>query len=199
MPLKPSASQSQTSRDNGARSKGPITEQGKKASSQNAVRHGLRADRLQLSDEERGFAKELRRDLVARILPVDGAERAVIEGLVIVEIKLGRLDGLEMRALDLAMMDEEEASVSKRMPSLSTLDRYRGRLMRERRELEQRLERLQASRSELTGDDRLRPEALRYLADLTERKQAVPANEKSCTKEPEHAAKPAMQAHNGAR
>ncbi len=196
MPHSPSTFQSAASRANGARSNGPTSEQGKKVSSQNAVTHGLRAERLSLTDEERGFARELRRDLTSRNLPGDAAERATVESMVIVEIKLARLDALEMRALDLAMLEDEDAPVSKRMPSLSTLDRYRGRLMRERHELEARLQDLQASRSALIGKDRLKPDALRYPADLTEQKPAAPANDQRCTNEPESPTKPA---HNGAQ
>ena len=120
--------------------------------------------------------------------------RGIVEALVVCEIKLARLDQLEMRVLDLALDDENEEP-ARRLPSLATLDRYRGRIMRERRELESRLEALKASRSQLTGKSTMPPEALRYLADLAERKMAEtaiqtqpePANDDQCTKEPERA------------
>ena len=125
-------------------------------------------------------------------MPVDATERATIEALVVCEIKLARLDQLEMRALDQALADEIAEPVGK-LPSLSTLDRYRGRIMRERRELEARLESLKNARSDLVGETAVRPEALRYLADLAERKAAAGptsapasvANDDGCTNKPD--------------
>ena len=201
MPSNPTVAQSRTSRLNGAHSQGPATERGKRVSAKNATSHGLRAERLSLTEEECTFAAELRHSLAARVIPTDEAERASLEALVIVEIKLARLDGLEMRALDLAMIDDLDEQ-PRRMPSLSTLDRYRGRLLRERRELEDRLEALKASRSHLSREGELRPEALRYLAELADRKAhetrqslaGQPANQNKCTNEP----KPSLLAvHNG--
>ena len=191
MPVNPSAAQSAAARANGARSSGPLSSEGKVRSSANAARHGLRASRLRLTDDECGFVDELRQSLAARVMPADAAERDALEALLICEVKLARLDELEMRALDLTLGDEAEAK-SARLPSLSTLDRYRGRIMRERRELEKRLEVFKASRTGLAEGASMAPEALRYLADLAERRAAgskdktaaTTANDNKCTNEP---------------
>ena len=192
MPSHPTSAQSRASRLNGACSKGPASEAGKEKSSKNAVRHGLRADRFELADEEREDAASLRRDLSARLMPADAAERAVLEALVICEIKLARLDQLEMLALDQALM-APDAETGRRLPSLATLDRYRGRLLRERRELEARFETFQHTRSQFTDGQKITPDALRYLAELSERRAAEAtqvnstdaANDDGCTNEPE--------------
>ena len=181
MPINPTLAQSEASRQNGAQSAGPNTEAGRRQSSKNATKHGLRAERLELTDDEQNFADELRHSLAGRVLPGDAAERAALEALVICEIKLARLDLLEMRALDEALLEGEVVEKS-RLPSLATLDRYRGRIMRERRELESRLEAFKNSRSKLTEQNGMAPDALRYLADLAEAKSA--ANQDRCTNEP---------------
>ena len=202
MPANPSFAQSRASRLNGAQSNGPISHEGKQKAARNANQHGLRAEHFELRDDERSFATELRHGLAARVMPVDTAERAAVEALVVVEIKLRRLDRLEMRALDLALLDNGE-DMPKRMPSLSTLDRYRGRLMRERRDIESRLEALKSARSQFVGEGEIKPEALRYLADLAERKAAEiaenlvsqAANDDLCTNEPKA---PSAMARHGA-
>ena len=185
MPISPSAAQSDASRRNGAQSTGPKTETGKQRSAANATKHGLRAERLQLTEEERQWAEDLRQSLAGRTLPSDAAERATLEALIICEIKLARLDELEMRVLDEALLEVEDGE-KKRLPSLSTLDRYRGRIMRERRELETRLETFKQTRSQFTEKEGLPAEAIRYLADLAERKMLMmPANDDKCTNEPD--------------
>ena len=191
MPANPSAAQSAAARVNGARSNGPRSSEGKSRSSANATRHGLRASRLQLTEDERLFVDELRQSLAARVMPADAAERDALEALLICEVKLARLDELEMRALDLTLGDEAEARPAG-LPSLSTLDRYRGRIMRERRELEKRLEVFKASRTGLAEGTSMAPQALRYLADLAEcrttgskdESTATTANDNKCTNEP---------------
>ena len=62
------------SRENGRRSRGPVTAAGKESSSQNALRHGLLARCVVLESESgEGFAALLQQHL-DRLQPADGVE-----------------------------------------------------------------------------------------------------------------------------
>ena len=52
------------SRANGARSKGPVTAQGKRNSSRNSIRHGLFADTIVLEEEKKDEFFELLHELL---------------------------------------------------------------------------------------------------------------------------------------
>jgi hypothetical protein len=151
MPVQPTALQSETSRRNGALSRGPVTEAGKAASSLNALRHGLRGGGISVREEESGWYAELlatHRDLYA---PANEAEGSVVEQLCVLELKLHRLDVLELAALEPAAGDDGERK-GPRPPSLATLARYRNRIVKERWELEHRLTQLQHRRKALGAD-----------------------------------------------
>ena len=167
MPSRPSPAQSQASRHNGALSKGPKTEAGKNRVAANAMTHGMRAETIELTDAEELFAQQLRNELSRQFRSTTVAERSRLEALILCEIKLARLDGLELRVLQNALSENDE-DLPKRLPSLATLDRYRGRLMRERREIE----------AQLATDDDVNSSALTTA-------RLVPGNDTSCTNKPE--------------
>lgn len=158
MPDMPTALQSETSRRNGRLSCGPVTEAGKAASSRNALRHGLRGGGIVVRAEESEWYAGLlatHRDLY---VPANEAEESLVEQLCLVELKLHRLDLLELAALDGA------AETSPRLPSLATLARYRSRITKERWELEHRLGQLQQRRKAQTADAAGAREGLRREA-----------------------------------
>ena len=135
MPLAPTPAQSEASRLNAVRSTGPLTEAGKAASSRNAVRHGLRGATIEVTPEEQHFLAEAVASMERRWQPGDAVEQGIVESLALMELKLVRLDTIEMQVLAAAI---EEAD-GKRLPSLSTLVRYRNRILKERWEAEHRL------------------------------------------------------------
>ena len=106
-----------SSRANGARSKGPVTAEGKRRSSQNAVTHGLLAAELVLHDEStEGFEAVLQGHL-DRLQPTDGVEFGMVEEMVAAQWRLRRAWAIETRMLD----NEAEAQ-----PAGDALDRIAG-------------------------------------------------------------------------
>ena len=135
MPLAPTPAQSEASRLNALHSTGPVTEAGKAASCRNAVRHGLRGATIEVSPEERDFIVEATASLERRWQPVDATEHNLVQALALMELKLVRLDTIEMQVLA-ASIEEPDG---RRLPSLATLTRYRNRILKERWEAEHRL------------------------------------------------------------
>ena len=92
--------QTEASRSNGARGKGPATPEGKAASCQNAFRHGLRAQAFALLPDEDADAFEgLRQRLVAEHDPQGAVEEALVEGLALALWRTRRVEALEVEAL----------------------------------------------------------------------------------------------------
>jgi hypothetical protein len=98
--LKISEKRSQAARINGARSRGPLTPRGKAISSRNALRHGLLAKTVVLSNEIEKLFKELFFMLVNRFNPVDDAEMSMIEDLAATYWRLRRACAIEKSILE---------------------------------------------------------------------------------------------------
>jgi hypothetical protein len=139
VPAQPTSAQSAASRDNGARSAGPVTAEGKVASARNAVRHGLAGASFFLLPDEDPEDYARHEALWLRTLdPTDLAERDAALAAVRAmwrEIRADRLEAQvlgELFAAD-AIEDADEARAAKQMGwrALSTLLRYRARLQRE--------------------------------------------------------------------
>jgi hypothetical protein len=135
MPLAPTAAQSETSRRNALRSTGPVTTEGKAASSRNAVRHGLRGTAIEVLPQEQDLLADTLSSLESRWQPADAIEHGLIQAIALLELKLVRLDTIELQVLAAAIEEPD----GKRLPSLNTLVRYRSRLLKERWEAEHRL------------------------------------------------------------
>jgi hypothetical protein len=105
------------------------------------IRHGRRAGGCIVQPDEADWFRSLLASLIARLKPADEVEASLVESLAVLELKLVRLDVLELRAL--AGDDGEQAG---RLPSLGMLVRYRARLLKERWEIDHRLRLLAASR-----------------------------------------------------
>src|ERR1044072_6825725 len=87
----------EASRANGARSKGPVTPEGKKRSAVNAMRHGLLADVLVLDGEARENFELLLDQHVDRLQPADGVEYALVEEMASAYWRLHRNWAIEKR------------------------------------------------------------------------------------------------------
>jgi hypothetical protein len=161
MPLDPTPLQAEASRRNGARSQGPVSSEGKARSALNATRHGLTARTLDLTEAETEAARVLRDGLLTRYLISDAVEMSALEAFVMAELKLRRIDGLEMEAV---RSDAEGVR-------LRILDRYRGRIARDHERAERRLMQLVETRP-AHGD--VNAAQLRFLADLMDAAEAAP-------------------------
>ena len=121
MPVNPTPAQSEASRLNALRSTGPVTLDGKAASSRNAVRHGLRGAVIEVLPEERNFLVEVTASLESRWKPADAVEYGLVQTLALLELKLVCLDSIEMQVLAAAIAEPD----GRRLPEESPIDEAR--------------------------------------------------------------------------
>ena len=159
----------ETSRRNGALSRGPVTPAGKARSARNATRHGLCARTLVLEDGADALAlAELRAALFARWQPLDAAEAHLVEELVFAAWREVRLRAVE----DAVLVQAATGAPPPGLPSLATLLRYRARIERDAQAATERLLALRRGRRELAE-----PAQLRWLAARIEQARAILAGE----------------------
>ena len=186
MPASPTPAQSEASRQNGARSHGPATPEGKARSALNGTRHGLRGSTFTLlPDEDPAAWAALLDGYLARFRPADAAELACVERLAACDWREGRLLRLEAEMLFAGRGDTAEPDP--RLGWSRTLPRYAAAIRRDRKEALEQLEMLRAARPRLPAQPTLADAArFRWLAERIERAVAegpvTPAND---TREPE--------------
>jgi hypothetical protein len=129
---------SQAARANGARSRGPVTPEGKAISSRNATRHGLLAKTIVLSNEGPEGFKALFDLLVERFSPVDDVELSAIEEMAASYWRLRRTFAMETSLLETGLAKQSSGTAIERTTavfcdpanreSLALLHRYETRL-----------------------------------------------------------------------
>src|SRR3954469_7170793 len=185
MPVSPSATQSEASRLNGARSLGPATPSGKARSALNGTRHGLRGRTFViLPDEDPAEWTALLDGYLARFRPADAAETRCVERLAAYDWREDRLERLEAETLFAGRGDTREPDP--RLGWSRTLPRYKAAIRRDRKEALEQLAMLRAARPRLPAKPTLADAArMRWLAERIERAVAeglvTPAND---TREP---------------
>ena len=102
------------SRANGARSKGPVSAEGKRKSSKNAITHGLLARNIVLSDESPEGFEAIMNDHLERLQPADGMELGLIEDMAASRYRFHRALAIETR-----LIENESAT----LPDSDSLDR----------------------------------------------------------------------------
>lgn len=101
---------SEIARQNGALSKGPVTEAGKAKSSQNALKHGGLSNRMFVLQNENPEAwQEFLALCVETFKPTTGFEQKLVEEIASAKWRLRRLLCVENATIDLKM-DEQAAS-----------------------------------------------------------------------------------------
>jgi len=107
----------ESARINGAKSRGPVTPEGKKRSSLNAVRHGLLAKSICLTNEDPEKFKELLQDYLTRLQPTDNVELRLVEQLASAAFRLERFAGTETALFDLEM-DTQAPQIEKQFKKI---------------------------------------------------------------------------------
>lgn len=128
------------SRANGALSRGPTTDEGKRRSSLNALRHGLLAKGVVLKNESEDVFAGLVGQLALKLKPADDAEQSAIEEMASSVWRLRRLWAIEKRLLDKGVARSTQTDEADRIaeafvalsagPELHLLDRYESRVHR---------------------------------------------------------------------
>ena len=95
-----------SSRANGACSRGPITAEGKEHSSANALRHGLLAKCVVLQNESRECFDDLVTQHIQGFAPADGVEFAMIEEMVAANWRMRRAWAIENSLMDKAIRNQ---------------------------------------------------------------------------------------------
>ncbi|MCL6609878.1 MAG: hypothetical protein K6T74_17480 [Geminicoccaceae bacterium] len=134
-----SPAQIEAARRNGARSKGPVTAEGKARASRNALRHGLCSPAILFPGEDPAHFEALRAALEAEYAPASPSARLLVERLAVTVWKLARCDRLEARLATIEphcptgrlFPDPGLPRVLSRIPELATLLRWQAQLDRQ--------------------------------------------------------------------
>ena len=105
-----------SARANGAKSHGPITPEGIRRSSLNALRHGLTAKTIVLTNESPDRFDQLLASYVDALQPADELEMDLVEEMAAAKWRQLRLWGIETSSLDLRM-DHQQAEVAQKYES----------------------------------------------------------------------------------
>lgn len=100
--------QNQASRQNGAKSTGPTTPEGKANSSQNARRHNLCAGQVALlSNEDEAEFGHIRDEYFLRFLPVDSVEMDIVHKLIAATWRERRVTAMESALFEIEMLRQK--------------------------------------------------------------------------------------------
>jgi len=106
-----SQSQIEANRRNAQLSTGPKTPEGKARVALNPLTHGLRAQRAVLPDENEEEFHQLCADLEAEWQPQDRTEQLLLEGMVMAQWKLARLEVVESQTLAKGHVNKEQMAL----------------------------------------------------------------------------------------
>jgi hypothetical protein len=104
----PSKLQSATSRQNGAKSHGPVTPEGQAQSSKNALRHGLTASVVVLPYENPDEFDQLRDNYIQDFHPSTQSQLDLVETLAATRWRMNRLVAMENRLFEQEMSRHDE-------------------------------------------------------------------------------------------
>jgi hypothetical protein len=117
-----SQSKSDTARANGAKSRGPVTPQGKARSSQNAVKHGLTATFSVLPCESKEDFEAVLEAHRAHHQPATQLEEELVRSLAIARWRLSRIAAIEAHLFDNEMAISQD-EIDSKFTDIDDLDR----------------------------------------------------------------------------
>jgi hypothetical protein len=132
-----SHARAEASRRNGAKSSGPKTPEGKARAAQNALKHGLRAQKyLVLPEEDAAEFAALEAALVEELAPVGTLQTLLARRVAVAAWRLERADRLEAEVLEFRSYEGANSGLAlirdgNGTRSFETLLRYRGAAMAE--------------------------------------------------------------------
>jgi hypothetical protein len=100
-------SQAEASRRNGAKSRGPITSEGKKRSSQNSVKYGLSARTVVLCTESQELFSQLEQGYIDALQPTNLLELHLVQHIAVAEWRIRRAYIVETAIQDKSMGDHQ--------------------------------------------------------------------------------------------
>jgi hypothetical protein len=116
MPInQPSEKQSAASRANGAKSKGPVSPEGRARSAQNSLRHGLSSAVVVLPHEDRAQFEQLRDTYMDDFQPANQSQHDLVETMAAARWRLNRLQEVEAKLFEKEMVlrdDDMEKELS---------------------------------------------------------------------------------------
>jgi hypothetical protein len=103
-----SKAQIEANRRNGAKSRGPITPEGKEKASTNALKHGLRAEKtFVLSNESEDKFEDLHKACRAHFHPANHFEDELVHEIAVARWRLRRTWTIETNLLDIEMVRQD--------------------------------------------------------------------------------------------
>jgi hypothetical protein len=101
--------QIEASRANGGRSRGPVTPEGKRNSSANAIKHGLLADTIVLEGELEERFHEVLDDIENELQPETPIEHTLVEKMAVARWRQLRLWGMEKAAMEYQIRQQADS------------------------------------------------------------------------------------------
>jgi hypothetical protein len=132
-----SSARARASRKNGTKSRGPKTAEGKARSAQNALKHGMRAQKYVVLPQEDAAAFEvLEAAILAELAPQGALQTLLARRVAVAAWRLERADRLEAEVLEFRSSEGASAGLAlirdgNGTRSFETLMRYRGAAMAE--------------------------------------------------------------------
>ena len=104
-------------RSNGAKSNGPVTDEGKAISSQNSLRHGLTSARVVLPHESQEEFDRLEASFVNRFKPYDEIEFELVHEMAAARWRMRRIEAMEVALFNKAFKHQRELLGTEAEPS----------------------------------------------------------------------------------
>jgi len=118
----PTEKQQAASRANGAKSKGPVSVEGRARSSQNALRHGLSAAVVVLPHEDRAAFESVRDSYMESFQPANQPQHDLVETMAAARWRLNRLQEIEAKLFEKEMVLRDD-DMEKELSNMSEVEK----------------------------------------------------------------------------